>query len=132
MAKLYDGDDGGVNRGLRIALGGLVALLIAGALVAPVVDRGGPSKACSMTLSYRGETYAVRALRDNRLVQAVAVGVGVTHGCGLAPQNVNIRSLVGIRPSRAVVLAGDETSIYVRRGVCTTAKAGALVPCLTR
>ena len=121
-----------MNKRLRIALGGLVALLIAGALVAPVVDRGGSSKACSMTLSYRGEPYAVRPVRDNRLVQAIAVGVGVTHGCGLAPQNVNIRSLVGIRPSRAVGLAGDETSIYVRRGVCTAVDAGALVPCLTR
>lgn len=113
-------------------LGGLVALLIAGALVAPVVDRGGSSKACSMTLSYRGEPYAVRPVRDNRLVQAVAVGIGVTSGCGSAPQNVNIRSLVGIRPSRAVALAGDQTSIYVRRGVCRHAESGALVSCLTR
>jgi hypothetical protein len=132
MAEEYDGDDGGVNRRLRLGLGGIAALLIAGALVAPVVLRDGSSKPCSMALSYRGRAYAVRPVRDNALVQAVAVGVGVVHGCGLEPQNVNIRSLLGIKPSAAVALAGDQSSIYVRRGVCSQAGADALVACLKR
>lgn len=113
-------------------MGVVAALLIAGALVAPVVDRGGSSKACSMALSYRGRPYAVRPIRDNSLVQAVALGVGVVHGCGFKPQNVNIRSLLGVEPSDAVALEGDQSSIYVRRGVCPHASAGALVSCLKR
>lgn len=121
-----------MNRRLRIALGGIAALLIAGALVAPVVDRGGPSKPCSMALSYRGRAYAVRPSRDDSLVQAVAIGVGVVHGCGLKPQNVNLRSLVGIRPGAAVALEGDQTSIYIRRGRCANLAARALVACLKR
>ncbi|MGH2999815.1 MAG: hypothetical protein ACRDNM_10990, partial [Gaiellaceae bacterium] len=120
------------NRRLRIGLGGIAALLIAGALVAPVVDRGGSTKACSMALSYRGGAYAVRPTRDNALVQAVAIGAGVVHGCGLKPQNVNLRSLLGIPPAAAVALEGDQTSIYIRRGVCPHAAARALVSCLKR
>jgi len=85
-----------------------------------------------MALSYRGEAYAVHALRDNSLVQAVSIGIGVVHGCGAKPQNVNLRSLLGIRPADAVALEGDQTSIYVRRGVCPNAAAQALVSCLKR
>ncbi|HEY2541433.1 MAG TPA: hypothetical protein VGH92_00120 [Gaiellaceae bacterium] len=121
-----------MNRRLRIGLGAFAALLIAGALVAPVVDRGGSGKTCSTALSYRGRTYAVRPVRGNSLVQAVSVGVGVTGGCGLKPQNVNIRSLVGIDPARALGLEGDQTSIYVRRGVCRGVAPGALAACLKR
>ncbi|HEY2074390.1 MAG TPA: hypothetical protein VGG88_12510 [Gaiellaceae bacterium] len=121
-----------MNRRLRIGLGGIAALVIAGALVAPVVDRGGSSKACSMALSYRGAPYAVRPIRDNSLVQAISLGVGVVHGCGFQPQNVNIRSLLGVRPKDAVALEGDQSSIYVRTGVCPHASADALVACLKR
>ena len=85
-----------------------------------------------MTLTYAGEQYAVRPIRDNSLVQAVAIGVGVTHGCGYRPQNVDLRSLLGVSPARAVALAGDATSVYVRRGTCVRTVPGALRACLTR
>ena len=133
MGEEYDRDDGGVNRRLRLGLGAAVALLLGGALVAPVVLRdSGSSRHCSMTLTYAGEQYAVRPLRDNSLVQAVAIGVGVTHGCGYRPQNVDLRSLLGVSPAKAVALAGDATSVYVRRGVCVHAAPAALRACLTR
>lgn len=121
-----------MNRPLRLALGGLAALLIAAALVVPVVDRGGPSRSCSMALSYRGRPYSVRPLPDGALVQAVSIGVGVVHGCGAKPQNVNIRSLLGVRPSIAIALEGDQSSVYVRRGVCPALAARALATCLKR
>ena len=85
-----------------------------------------------MTLTYVGEQYAVRPIRDNSLVQAVAIGVGVTHGCGYRSQNVNLRSLLGVSPAKAVALAGDATSVYVRRGVCDHAVPAALRACLSR
>lgn len=132
MGEAYDGDDGAVGRPLRLVLGGVAALVIAAALVVPVVDRGGPSKACSMALSYRGHPYAVRPVPESALVQAVSIGVGVVHGCGSSPQNVNIRSLLGVRPSVAVALEGDQSSVYVRRGVCPALAARALAMCLKR
>lgn len=121
-----------MNRPLRLALGGIAALLIAAALVAPVVDRGGPSKACSMALSYRGRPYSARPAPGGALVQAVSIGVGVVHGCAAKPQNVNVRSLLGVRPSDAVALEGDQSSVYVRSGVCPALAARALATCLKR
>ena len=100
--------------------------------MAPVVDRGGSPDACSMALSYRGQAYAVHALRDNSLVQAVSIGIGVVRGCGSKPQNVNLRSLLGISPADAVALEGDQTSIYVRHGVCPHMTGRTLVSCLKR
>lgn len=85
-----------------------------------------------MALSYRGRAYAVRSLPDNALVQAVSIGVGVVHGCGAKPQNVNIRSLLGVRPSVAVALEGDQSSVYVRQGLCPALTARALAACLKR
>ena len=133
MGELYDGDDGAVNRRWRLAVGGLAALLIAGALVAPVVlSNGGSNGSCSTTLSYSGHAYAVRSVGGASVVQAVSIGVGYTRGCGSKPENVNVRSLVGVRPARAVGLEGNETIVYVRDGVCPGVSAGALMPCLTR
>jgi hypothetical protein len=133
MGEEYDGDDGGVNRRLRLGLGAAAALVLGGALAAPVVLRdGGSSRNCSMTLTYAGRQYAVRPIRDNSLVQAVAIGVGVTHGCGYRPQNVDLRSLLGVRPAKAVALAGDATSVYVRQGVCVHTVTAALRACLRR
>lgn len=85
-----------------------------------------------MALTYAGRQYAVRPIRDNSLVQAVAIGVGVTHGCGYQPQNVNLRSLLGVSQAKAVALAGDATSVYVRRGVCGHVAPEALRACLSR
>jgi len=133
MGEEYDGDDGRVNRRVRLGIGAASALLLGGALVAPIVLRdGGSSRNCSMTLAYARSEYVVRPIRDNSLVQAVAIGVGVTHGCGYRPQNVNLRSLLGVSPAKAVALAGDATSVYVRRGVCSHTATKALRACLTR
>jgi hypothetical protein len=85
-----------------------------------------------MALSYRGRPYSVRPIRDNSLVQAISIGIGVVHGCGTPSQNVNIRSLLGVPPAHAVALEGDQSSIYVGRGECPTVAANALAACLKR
>jgi len=109
-----------------------VAVLIAGALVAPVViSSGGSGGSCAMTLSYSGKPYAVRPITGPPPVQDLAIGVGVTRGCGAKPQNVDVRSLAGVRPSRAVGLSGVQ-SVWVRRGVCARVRPGQLLSCLTR
>ena len=131
MGEEYDGDDGVVNRRLRLALGAVAAVVIAGALVSPVVLSDGSSKGCSTTLHYLGQAYTVRAVPDNTFVQAIAVGVGVTRGCGTKPENVGVRSLVGVGPARAVAAAGS-SAVYVRRGVCVHATEQALRACLRR
>lgn len=121
-----------MNRRLRLLAGGLVALVIAVALVVPVVLSGGPRGSCSKTVDYRGHTYVARSVGAAAAVQDVAVGVGVTRGCGSTPENVNVRSVSGVRPSAAVGLEGVAAVVYVRRGVCPGAAAAALWACLTR
>jgi hypothetical protein len=122
-----------VNRRLRIAIGGAVGLVLAGILVSPVVLSGGGSKgSCSTTLSYLGRPYTVRATEGADVVQALAIGVGITRGCGSKPENVNVRSLSGVRPSAAVGVSGDQASIYVRRGLCPHATGEALLSCVKR
>ena len=107
----------------------VVAIAIAGALVAPVVLSGGSGGApCAAALDFRGQVYAARSVGG--FVQDVAVGVGVTHGCGLAPTNVNVRSLAGVDPSRAIAVSGDQSSVYVRRGLCASDASAALLACL--
>jgi hypothetical protein len=129
----YDGDDGGVNRRLRIAMGLVAAVVLGGVLVAPVVLSGGGSgHSCSMSLSYLGQPYTVRRTGGANVVQSLAIGVGTTHGCGSKPENVDLRSLAGVSPAAAVGLSGDQTSIYVRRGLCPHATGRALLACLTR
>ena len=133
MREEYGGDDGGVNRRLRIAIGLATAVVLGGVLVAPVVLSGGnPGGSCSMTLSYLGHAYAVRRTGGAGVVQNLAIGVGITHGCGSKPENVDLRSLAGVSPAAAVGLAGDQTSIYVRRGLCPHVTGQALLACLTR
>jgi hypothetical protein len=118
------------NRRVRVLLGLAAAILIAGVLVAPVVLRGSGGKPCAASLLFRGRTYTARAATG--FVQAIAIGIGVTRGCGAAPANVNVRSLAGIAPSRAIGISGDQSSVYVRRGVCAHASADALLACLRR
>jgi hypothetical protein len=133
MREEYDGDDGGVNRRLRIAIGGATALVLAGVLVAPVVLSGsGSGGSCSMSLHYLGQPYSVRRLEGAAVVQELAIGVAITSGCGSKPENVNVRSLAGVSPAVAVGISGDQTSIYVRRGRCTHAAGQALLACLKR
>lgn len=132
MGELYDGNDAPVNRRLRLAIGGTAALVVAGVLVAPVVLSGGPAGSCSMSLSYLGHAYTVRSAGGADVVQAIAIGVGITRGCGSRPENVGVRSVAGVPPASAVAVAGDASSIYVRRGVCVHSAPEALLACLKR
>jgi hypothetical protein len=132
IAEAYDGDDGAVNRRLRLLVGAVVALVVAGALVAPVVLSTGGGGSCSTTLYYLGRPYVVRAVGRASIVQDVAIGVGVTRGCGNKPENVNVRSLAGVRSAAAIALEGLPSVVYVRRGVCPDSTGSALWACLTR
>lgn len=122
-----------MNRRLRLLAGALAALVIAGALVAQVVLSGGrPAGACSATLDYLGRSYDARPVEGASVVQDISIGVGITRGCGAKPENVNVRSLSGVKPAAAVGLEGVPSAVYVRRGVCASDGAGALWACLTR
>ncbi|HEY8030520.1 MAG TPA: hypothetical protein VIE38_13535 [Gaiellaceae bacterium] len=122
-----------MNRRLRIVIGATTALVLAGILVTPVVLSGGGSKgSCSTTLYYLGHPYTVRPIGGADVVQAISIGVAITRGCGSKPENVNVRSLAGVRPAVAVGLEGDQSSIYVRRGRCPRASGRALLPCVKR
>lgn len=114
-----------------MAIGLAAAIVVAAVLVAPVVLTGGPGGApCAATVAFDGSTYLARPVSG--FIQAIAIGVGVTHGCGVAPSNVNVRSLSGIDSVRAVGVSGDQSSVYVRRGVCASAGRDALLACLRR
>jgi hypothetical protein len=132
MEEEYDGDDGPVSRRLRLAIGGVTALVIAGVLVAPVVLSGGSGGSCSTTLYYLGHAYTVRSAGAADAVQAIAIGVGITRGCGSKPENQGVRSLAGVSPAAAIAVAGNASEIYVRRGVCVHAPARSLLACLKR
>jgi hypothetical protein len=118
------------SRRTRLAVGAATAIVIGGVLVAPVVLLGTPSKhaACSTTILYRGERYIARP--SGRVVEAIAVGVGVASGCGTKPSNVGLRSVQGVSAARAVALASDSSTVYVRRGVCQGKERDALLACL--
>ncbi len=121
-----------VRRPVALAIGAVAALLVAGMLVAPVVILSGGSKPkpCAAELTYRGRRYVARPVP--RVIQAVAVGVGVENGCGAADQSVNVRSLTGVAQSVAVAVSGESASIYVRRGLCPDAAASRLLACVRR
>lgn len=121
------------SRRLRVQLGILAALVIAVVLVAPVVLTGGGSggpAVCAPRLRYDRQLYVRRTGGADTPTQKLAIGVGVLSGCGSAPTNVNVRSLLGVATARAVGI--DATSgIYVRRGVCTSLGGARLDACLT-
>lgn len=121
-----------VSRRVALLVGGIAALVIAGVLVAPVVILGGGSKGttCAQSLAYRGAGYDAR--HASGLVQSVATGVGVVSGCDQAASTVDVRSLAGIPAARAVALAGDASSIYVRHGLCPRLRGERLLACLRR
>ena len=106
--------------------------MIAAVLVAPVVlsSGGSAAKPCAGSLLYQGRRYVARPAGTAHVVQAIAIGVGVTSGCGASPANVDLRSLAGVKPSVAVGLPADQSSIYVRRGVCAAASPAELLGCL--
>lgn len=116
----------------RLLIGGIAALVIVGVLVAPVVilTTGSPNNKCSLNLRYNGVRYSARHVSSKQLVQGVAVGIGETSGCGTKPANIGVRTLLGVRPTVAVGLSADQSSIYVRRGLCAHAVPTALLTCL--
>ena len=121
----------GLPRRARLLLGLLAALTIGAALVAPVLFRnasGGGT--CARRLAYEGVEYTARAVPATAFVQSIAIGVGITSGCGSTPANVDVRSVAGIRPTVAIAVPTDQTSIYVRTGTCAGVAATRLVPCL--
>jgi hypothetical protein len=113
-----------------LTIGAVTAVVIAAVLVAPVVLLGtGPKHAsCSTTILYQGQRYVARS--TGRVVEAIAVGVGVASGCGTKPANVDLRSVQGVSSARAVALASEPSTVYVRRGVCTGKERDALLACL--
>gem|GEM_PF-1979345 len=118
------------SRRVRLAIGVATALVLAAVLVAPVVLLGtGPTKtgSCSPTILYQGRRYGARS--TGRVVEAIAVGVGVASGCG-KPTNVDLRSVAGVEVAAAVALASDPSTAYVRRGLCPRLVRAALVRCL--
>ena len=118
------------SRRTRLTVGAVTAAVIAAVLVAPVVLLGtGPKHAaCSTTVLYRGQRYVARP--TGRVVEAIAVGVGVASGCGTKPANVGLRTVQGVSAARAVALASDSSTVYVRRGVCPGTERDALLRCL--
>ena len=124
-----------ISRRGRLLIGTSAALVILGVLVAPVViltngSTGG--KQCSLSLLYKGQRYAARAVASASVVEGVAIGIGVTSGCGTAPANIGVRTLVGVKPAAAIGLAADQASIYVRDGLCAHSSPGGLLACLKR
>ena len=119
------------SRRTRLAVGAATAIVIAAVLVAPVVLLGtGPNHkaACSTTILYQGQRYVARS--SGRVVEAIAVGIGVASGCGTKPANVDLRSVQDVSAARAVALASEPSKVYVRRGVCPGKVRDALLACL--
>jgi hypothetical protein len=115
----------------RRLLGLLAAVVVAGALAAPVVLTvgGGPARSdCVAAVSFRGQTYERRA---GSVTQHAAIGVGTLSGCGQTPTNVNVRSLDRVSPVDAISIDND-TLPYVRSGVCGGADGRHLDACLRR
>jgi hypothetical protein len=119
------------SRRARLVVGAATAAVIGGVLVAPVVllstgSSRGPS--CSTTILYQGQRYVGRP--SGRVVEAIAVGVGVASGCGTKPTNVDLRTVQGVSATRAVALASELSTVYVRQGVCPGKERDALLACL--
>jgi hypothetical protein len=120
------------SRRLRIALGSVGALVLLVVLVTPVAFRGGGGGSCARSLLYAGRTYTARDIGGAPVVQSIAIGVGVVSGCGATPANVDIRSIAGVRPSFAVALPTEASTLYVARGRCPELAGAALLRCLRR
>ena len=123
-----------LSRRWRLTIASIVAVVIAVVLVTPVVllTGGSGAKSCTRSLRYRGHQYVARRVAPRDVVEAIAIGVGVASGCGISSANVDLRSLAGVRPALAVALAADQSTIYVRRGVCPGTPARALLRCVRR
>ena len=125
-----------ISRRGRLLIGGIAALVMATVLVAPVVLLTGSgakdAKRCAQPLRYQSREYLARSVAPARVVEGVAIGIGVASGCGVSASKINIRSLLGVKPTAAVGLAADQSLIYVRRGVCLRSSPRELLACLRR
>ena len=124
-----------ISRRGRLLIGACAAVIILAVLVEPVViltngSTGG--KRCSLTLLYQGRRYVARPVASASVVEGVAIGIGVTSGCGTAPADIGVRTLVGLKPAAAVGLAADQSSIYVRNRLCARSSPRGLLACLKR
>ena len=95
------------SRRARLTVGAVTAAVIAAVLVAPVVilATGRKHAACSTTVLYQGQRYVART--SGRVVEAIAVGVGLASGCGTKQTNVDLRTVQGVSAARAVGVASD-------------------------
>jgi len=119
------------SRRTRLAVGAATAIVIGAVLVAPIVLLGTGStkqKACTTTILYQGQRYIERS--SGRIVEAIALGVGVASGCGTKPTNVDLRTVQGVSAVRAIALASEPSTVYVRSGVCPAKARAALLTCL--
>jgi ABC-type amino acid transport system permease subunit len=120
------------SRPLRLIIGAVVGVVLLALLVSPVLIGGGtPSpRACARTLRYASHLYVARAMPTPRLVQSLAIGIGVLSGCGTPPSNINVRSFSGVGRSAAIGIPSDTSSVYIRRGVCASVVEHTLWSCL--
>jgi hypothetical protein len=122
------------SRALRLAVGVAGAVVLVLALVSPILIGGGasPSPSCAKTLRYERHGYTARAMPTPRLVESLAIGVGVLAGCGAPPSNIDARSFSGVDPRVAIGIPSDASSVYIRDGICTASTGHALWVCLRR
>ena len=122
------------SRRLRLLIGALGAVVLVLTLVSPILIGGGtsPSPSCAKTLRYEQHGYTARAMPTPRLVESLAIGVGVLAGCGAPPSNIDVRSFAGVDRQAAIGIPSDASSAYIRNGVCTASTGHALLACLRR
>jgi hypothetical protein len=120
------------SRAVRLAIGAAVAIVLGLALVSPVLIGGGttPSPSCAKTLRYEQRAYTAREMPTPRLVESLAIGIGVLAGCGAPPTNIDVRSFAGVDRQVAVGIPSDASSVYVRDGLCASSTGHALWTCL--
>jgi hypothetical protein len=120
------------SRRVRLVVGAIVAVVLVLVLVSPVIIGGGttPSASCAKTLRYEQHEYTAREMPTPRLVESLAIGVGVLAGCGGPPSNIDVRSFGGVNRRFAIGIPSDASSVYVRNGVCPARTGRALSTCL--
>jgi hypothetical protein len=117
---------------MRLAGGAVVALMLIVGVATPIVLGGGTPapRNCAKTLRYDTHLYVARPMPAPRLVQSLAIGVGVLAGCGTPASNINVRSLAGVAPSVAIGIPSDADSVYIRQNMCPSISGRALWTCL--
>jgi hypothetical protein len=120
------------SRRVRLAVGAIVGIVLILVLVSPVIIGGGttPSASCAKTLRYEQHEYTAREMPTPRLVESLAIGIGVLSGCGTPPSNIDVRSFSGVDRQFAIGIPSDASSAYVRNGICPARSGHALWTCL--